>query len=133
VGGRTGLQIISNFAVERRAIATFRLPVEKLACKGKVCFYSVFFSPVWKIPFLDCFQKFGVFLSFFFQFSNFPIQSGEDVARGILEGYAMACADSYRAVTHNKGIMNGIDAAAIALGQVSLCWEAQGGKGGRKE
>lgn len=39
------------------------------------------------------------------------------MARGILEGYAMACADSYRAVTHNKGIMNGIDAAAIALGQ----------------
>jgi len=42
--------------------------------------------------------------------------SGEDVARGIVEAYAMAAADPYRAATHNKGIMNGVDAVTIATG-----------------
>ncbi len=42
--------------------------------------------------------------------------SGEDVARGIVEAYAFAVADPYRAATHNKGIMNGVDALAIATG-----------------
>jgi len=41
---------------------------------------------------------------------------GEDVARGIVEANAFAWADPYRAATHNKGIMNGIDAVAIATG-----------------
>ena len=31
--------------------------------------------------------------------------------------YAFAYSDVYRAVTHNKGIMNGIDSIAIATGQ----------------
>lgn len=39
----------------------------------------------------------------------------EGVAR-ILEAHALAAADPYRAATHNKGIMNGIDAVAIATG-----------------
>jgi hydroxymethylglutaryl-CoA reductase len=43
--------------------------------------------------------------------------NGVDVAKQIIEAYAMACEDPYRAVTHNKGIMNGIDAACLALGQ----------------
>eukprot|EP01126_Amoeba_proteus_P031893 TRINITY_DN3119_c0_g1_i3.p1 TRINITY_DN3119_c0_g1~~TRINITY_DN3119_c0_g1_i3.p1 ORF type:complete len:370 (+),score=73.34 TRINITY_DN3119_c0_g1_i3:129-1238(+) len=51
-------------------------------------------------------------------------KSGGEVCRGILEGYAMACSDLYRAVTHNKGIMNGIDAVAIALGQDSRAIES---------
>lgn len=42
--------------------------------------------------------------------------SGEEVAEGILYAYAFAEADPYRATTHNKGIMNGIDAVAIATG-----------------
>ena len=41
---------------------------------------------------------------------------GEEVARGIVEANAFAWADPYRAATHNKGIMNGIDAVAIATG-----------------
>ncbi len=41
---------------------------------------------------------------------------GKDVARGIVEAYQFAKADPYRAATHNKGIMNGIDAVAIATG-----------------
>lgn len=43
--------------------------------------------------------------------------SGERVARGVVEAWAFAAADPYRAATHNKGILNGIDAVAIATGQ----------------
>ncbi len=39
---------------------------------------------------------------------------GEDVVEGILEAYAFAAADPYRAATHNKGIMNGVIAVANA-------------------
>ena len=39
------------------------------------------------------------------------------VAERILEAHYFACDDPYRAVTNNKGIMNGIDAVAIATGQ----------------
>jgi len=42
--------------------------------------------------------------------------SGHEVARGIVEAYAFAAADPYRAATHNKGIMNGVDAVALATG-----------------
>jgi len=42
--------------------------------------------------------------------------SGEDLARSIVEAWAFAAADPYRAATHNKGIMNGIDAVVIATG-----------------
>lgn len=34
----------------------------------------------------------------------------------LLEAYAFAAVDPYRAATHNKGIMNGIDAVVIATG-----------------
>jgi len=78
VGGRVGLRIVTNFCVERRAKASFMIPVSKLGYKNL---------------------------------------KGEDVARKIMEGYGLAKEDPYRAVTHNKGIMNGIDAVAIALGQ----------------
>jgi len=42
--------------------------------------------------------------------------SGESVRDGIIEAYAFAAADPYRAATHNKGIMNGVDAVVIATG-----------------
>jgi len=42
--------------------------------------------------------------------------SGAEVAEGILQAYHFAAIDPYRAATHNKGIMNGIDALAIATG-----------------
>jgi hydroxymethylglutaryl-CoA reductase len=42
---------------------------------------------------------------------------GETVAQGIADAYAFAAVDPYRAATHNKGIMNGIDAVALACGQ----------------
>jgi hydroxymethylglutaryl-CoA reductase len=40
--------------------------------------------------------------------------SGEDVRDGILAAWAFASVDPYRAATHNKGIMNGIDAVVVA-------------------
>jgi hydroxymethylglutaryl-CoA reductase len=43
--------------------------------------------------------------------------SGAQVAEGIACAYRFAYADPYRATTHNKGIMNGIDAVALATGQ----------------
>ena len=42
--------------------------------------------------------------------------SPEEGVQRILEAYAFAAVDPYRATTHNKGIMNGIDAVAIATG-----------------
>ncbi|MCD6484655.1 MAG: hydroxymethylglutaryl-CoA reductase, degradative [Candidatus Odinarchaeota archaeon] len=42
--------------------------------------------------------------------------SGEEVVDGIIEAYSFAAADPYRAATHNKGIMNGVDAVVIATG-----------------
>jgi hydroxymethylglutaryl-CoA reductase len=41
---------------------------------------------------------------------------GELVARRIVEAYAFAAVDPYRAATHNKGIMNGVDAVVMATG-----------------
>ncbi len=42
--------------------------------------------------------------------------SGEEGVQRVVEAYAFAAADPYRAATHNKGIMNGIDAVAVATG-----------------
>lgn len=42
--------------------------------------------------------------------------SGETVRDRIIEATQFALADPYRAVTHNKGIMNGIDAVLLATG-----------------
>jgi len=46
-------------------------------------------------------------------FENFR---AEEVRDGIIAAWAFAAADPYRAATHNKGIMNGIDAVVIATG-----------------
>jgi degradative hydroxymethylglutaryl-CoA reductase len=43
--------------------------------------------------------------------------SGAEVAERVVEAYHFAKTDVYRAVTHNKGIMNGIDAVCLATGQ----------------
>lgn len=42
--------------------------------------------------------------------------TGEDAVRAIVEAGVFAEVDPYRATTHNKGIMNGIDAVVIATG-----------------
>jgi len=63
--------------------------------------------------------------------------SGAEVARRVIEAYEFAEDDPYRAATSNKGIMNGIDAVALATGQDWRAIEAAGhgsatlGEGGR--
>ena len=42
--------------------------------------------------------------------------TAEEVRDGIIEAWAFAAVDPYRAATHNKGIMNGVDAVVIATG-----------------
>jgi hydroxymethylglutaryl-CoA synthase len=96
VQARVGMRIVSNLCTERRARASFEIPINKLQYKSA---------------------------------------KGPEVARLILEAYAFACEDPFRASTHNKGIMNGIDAAAVALGQdwraieaAAHTWAARSGR-----
>lgn len=42
---------------------------------------------------------------------------GIEVAEKVIEAYTFAKTDVFRAVTHNKGIMNGVDAVCLATGQ----------------
>lgn len=49
---------------------------------------------------------------------------GEEVVDGVIYAYAFAEADPYRCSTHNKGIMNGVIAVAIACGQDIRALEA---------
>lgn len=41
---------------------------------------------------------------------------GAEIAAGIASAYRFAWADPWRAATHNKGVMNGIDAVCVATG-----------------
>ncbi len=52
------------------------------------------------------------------------VLGGEDVVDGIVYAWAFAAADPYRAATHNKGIMNGVIAVALATGQDTRALEA---------
>jgi hydroxymethylglutaryl-CoA reductase len=76
-GERVGLRILSNYATERLASASCRVPTEMLGTQDA---------------------------------------AGEKVAAGIVNASRFAYADPWRAATHNKGVMNGIDAIAIATG-----------------
>ncbi len=61
--------------------------------------------------------------------------TGSAVAEGIVEACAFAEVDPYRAATHNKGIMNGIDPVVLATGNDwraieagAHAWAAQSGR-----
>lgn len=45
------------------------------------------------------------------------VLGGSEIADGIVKASRFAELDPYRAVTHNKGVMNGVDAVALAMGQ----------------
>ncbi len=64
-----------------------------------------------------------------------PDMSGAEVVEGILHAYAFAAVDPYRATTHNKGILNGIDPVLVATGQdwraVEASAHAYAARGGR--
>lgn len=49
---------------------------------------------------------------------------GEEVVDGIIRAYRFAAADPYRAVTNNKGIMNGVTAVILATANDSRAVEA---------
>jgi hydroxymethylglutaryl-CoA reductase len=49
---------------------------------------------------------------------------GEEVVDGVVQAYHFADFDQYRGTTHNKGIMNGIIAVALATGQDTRALEA---------
>lgn len=44
------------------------------------------------------------------------LEKGRDIIEGFLDAQALADSDIFRAATHNKGIMNGIDAVLVATG-----------------
>lgn len=52
------------------------------------------------------------------------VVGGPEVVDGIVYAWAFAASDPYRAATHNKGIMNGVIAVAIATGQDTRALEA---------
>ena len=49
---------------------------------------------------------------------------GEEVVDGIIHAHAFAAADPYRCATHNKGVMNGIIAIALATANDTRALEA---------
>ncbi|MEM2137318.1 MAG: hydroxymethylglutaryl-CoA reductase, degradative [Candidatus Methanomethylicia archaeon] len=49
---------------------------------------------------------------------------GEDLVEGIVYAYHFAASDPYRAATHNKGVMNGVIAVALATGNDTRALEA---------
>lgn len=49
---------------------------------------------------------------------------GTEIVKKIIEAYNFALHDPFRAATHNKGIMNGIDAVALATGNDFRALEA---------
>ena len=64
-----------------------------------------------------------------------PQRSGEEIVEGVIDAYAFAAVDPYRAATHNKGIMNGIDPVMVATGNDwraveagAHAWACRGGR-----
>ncbi len=62
-------------------------------------------------------------------------RAGADIIEGVLDAYTFAAIDPYRAATHNKGIMNGIDPVVVATGNDwraveagAHTWAARGGR-----
>ncbi len=49
---------------------------------------------------------------------------GRNTVQGIVSAYEFAAHDPYRAATHNKGIMNGVSAVALATGNDTRALEA---------
>ena len=44
-------------------------------------------------------------------------ENGHEIIKGIIEAHHFALADPFRAVTHNKGVMNAISSVSVACGQ----------------
>ena len=97
-GGRVHLRILSNLADRRLARARCTIPMKEMA-------FTVgagLGTPKGHVPTQG-------------DHKGRPY-TGEQVRDGIIAAWAFAAADPYRAATHNKGIMNGVDAVVIATG-----------------
>jgi hydroxymethylglutaryl-CoA reductase len=95
-GAELGLRILSNLSDRRRATVTCRVHPEHL----------VFSRPAAVPGGRDSAPP----------TSGSDRLSGDAIADGIVAASQFAEADPYRAATHNKGVMNGIDAVVIATG-----------------
>jgi hydroxymethylglutaryl-CoA reductase len=96
-GAELGLRILSNLSDRRCAKVTCRVHPEHLLLSRPKADAGL---PSERAPALDSGEG----------------PSGEEIADGIVAASQFAEADPYRAATHNKGIMNGIDAVVIATG-----------------
>jgi hydroxymethylglutaryl-CoA reductase len=90
-GGSLGLRILSNLCDRRRVRATCRVHARELVSK------EVANGQSGRPP-------------------SIPPMSDDEVVARIVEASRFAELDPYRAATHNKGIMNGVDAVVIATG-----------------
>ena len=86
-GGRLGLRILTNLCDRRRVAASCRIALCDLADTRPSS-----------------------------NSNTAAEKSGRDIALLIVEASRFAMMDPYRAATHNKGIMNGIDAVVLATG-----------------
>jgi hydroxymethylglutaryl-CoA reductase len=99
-GGKVHLRILSNLADRRLARTRCTIPVKELAfTAGETLVVA---QDDGTTPGGDQSRSYTY--------------TGEEVRDGIIAAYAFAAADPYRAATHNKGIMNGVDAVVIATG-----------------
>ncbi|HYP88628.1 MAG TPA: hypothetical protein VEQ59_10750, partial [Polyangiaceae bacterium] len=94
-GAELGLRILSNLSDRRCARVTCRVHPDDLLLSRSKPDASV---PSERAP------------------ASAPRLSGDAIADGIVAASRFAEADPYRAATHNKGVMNGIDAVVIATG-----------------
>ena len=101
-GGRVHLKILSNLSDRRMARVRCTIPVEELAFSPHLNLLPQGEGTKGSPPMRGGAEKGGF--------------SGKSVRDGIIEAYAFAASDPYRAATHNKGIMNGVDAVVIATG-----------------
>lgn len=95
-GGKVHLRILSNLADRRIARARCTIPVKELA----------FTVGAGLVPAQGDHEGRPYTYTY----------TGEQVRDGIIAAYAFAAVDPYRAATHNKGIMNGVDSVVIATG-----------------
>lgn len=109
-GGKTRLKIISNLAVHRTVKAKTIWKKETL---GKEAAKKM------ALPGNDKNKNAGTSGAGIGIHADSSAQTkkiGAEVIEAILDAYEFAASDGFRACTHNKGIMNGIDAVVIATG-----------------
>lgn len=95
-GAELGLRILSNLSDRRAVRVTCRVhPSDLLLSRARASLGGVDSAPPSLPP---------------------AALSGDAIADGIVAASDFAEADPYRAATHNKGVMNGIDAVVIATG-----------------